>query len=142
MLFYEAHTKRVLADKKLSNEARQTSLAEVPRPVAPVMPLFVVSEPSTEGHPAAGDCALDGGEPAVAASLLVDPLSREQGDFRKEMGPEIFRALMLVVGGQPAPNCVDITQSKRSRSARTLKGFKRIASATSHPSIGFPSRIG
>lgn len=138
-LIYEAHTKRVLADKKLSNEARQARLAEVPRPVAPVMPLFIVSEPSTEaiqrqlimGQPSIGLVNDEGGQflggfamsaekrlgtlttlsrlwdrgefdrvrvgdgagsyygrrltlhlmvqPAVASSLLADPLAREQG---------------------------------------------------------------
>ena len=47
-LIHDTQTKLVLADKKLSSEAKQARLAETPRPTAPVMPLFIVSEPSTE----------------------------------------------------------------------------------------------
>lgn len=138
-LVYDAHAKRVLADKKLSSEAKQARLAETQRPTAPVMPLFIVSEPSTEaiqrqliiglpsiglvndeGEQFLGGYAMsaekrlgtlttlsrlwDRGEfdrvrigdgsgsyygrrltlhlmvqPAVASSLLADPLAREQG---------------------------------------------------------------
>jgi hypothetical protein len=138
-LIYDAHAKRVLADKKLSSEAKQARLAETPRPAAPVMPLFIVSEPSTEaiqrqliiGLPSIGLINDEGGQflggyamsaekrlgtlttlsrlwdrgefdrvrvgdgsgsyygrrltlhlmvqPAVASSLLADPLAREQG---------------------------------------------------------------
>jgi len=45
---YDAASKRILADKKLSAEAKQARLDEVEKPIAPVMPLFIVSEPSTE----------------------------------------------------------------------------------------------
>jgi len=45
---YEAAAKRILADRKLSAEAKQAKLAEIEKPKAPVMPLFIVSEPSTE----------------------------------------------------------------------------------------------
>ena len=138
-LVYDAHAKRVLADKKLSSEAKQARLAETQRPTAPVMPLFIVSEPSTEaiqrqliiGLPSIGLVNDEGGQflggyamsaekrlgtlttlsrlwdrgefdrvrigdgsgsyygrrltlhlmvqPAVASSLLADPLAREQG---------------------------------------------------------------
>jgi hypothetical protein len=138
-LIYDAHAKRVLADKKLSSEAKQARLADTPRPTAPVMPLFIVSEPSTEaiqrqliiGLPSIGLINDEGGQflggyamsaekrlgtlttlsrlwdrgefdrvrvgdgsgsyygrrltlhlmvqPAVASSLLADPLAREQG---------------------------------------------------------------
>lgn len=138
-LVYDAHAKRVLADKKLSSEAKQARLAETQRPAAPVMPLFIVSEPSTEaiqrqliiGLPSIGLVNDEGGQflggyamsaekrlgtlttlsrlwdrgefdrvrigdgsgsyygrrltlhlmvqPAVASSLLADPLAREQG---------------------------------------------------------------
>ena len=138
-LVYDAHAKRVLADKKLSSEAKQARLAETQRPTAPMMPLFIVSEPSTEaiqrqliiGLPSIGLVNDEGGQflggyamsaekrlgtlttlsrlwdrgefdrvrigdgsgsyygrrltlhlmvqPAVASSLLADPLAREQG---------------------------------------------------------------
>lgn len=138
-LIHDTQTKRVLADKKLSSEAKQSRLAETPRPTAPVMPLFIVSEPSTEaiqrqliiGLPSIGLVNDEGGQflggyamsaekrlgtlttlsrlwdrgefdrvrvgdgsgsyygrrltlhlmvqPAVASSLLADPLAREQG---------------------------------------------------------------
>lgn len=138
-LIYDAHAKRVLADKKMSSDAKQARLAETPRPAAPVMPLFIVSEPSTEaiqrqliiGLPSIGLINDEGGQflggyamsaekrlgtlttlsrlwdrgefdrvrvgdgsgsyygrrltlhlmvqPAVASSLLADPLAREQG---------------------------------------------------------------
>jgi len=45
---YEAAAKRILADRKLSAEAKQAKLGEIEKPKAPVMPLFIVSEPSTE----------------------------------------------------------------------------------------------
>ena len=44
----EAAAKRILADRKLSAEAKQAKLGEIEKPKAPVMPLFIVSEPSTE----------------------------------------------------------------------------------------------
>jgi hypothetical protein len=45
---YDAAAKRILADKKLSTTAKQAKLDEMDKPVSPVMPLFIVSEPSTE----------------------------------------------------------------------------------------------
>jgi hypothetical protein len=136
---YETTAKRILADKKLSPEAKQARLDEIEKPQAPVMPLLIVSEPSSEaiqrqliiGEPSIGLVNDEGGQflggfamspekrlgtlttlsrlwdrgefdrvrvgdgsgsyfgrrlclhlmvqPAVAASLLADPLAREQG---------------------------------------------------------------
>ena len=67
---YEAAAKRILADKKLSGEAKQAKLGELDKPKAPVMPLFIVSEPSTEaihrqlivGMPAIGLVNDEGGQ--------------------------------------------------------------------------------
>jgi len=47
-LVYEASAKRVLADKKLTAEGRKAKLAEFDKPKAPVMPMFIVSEPTSE----------------------------------------------------------------------------------------------
>lgn len=169
-LVYDAHAKRVLADKKLSSEAKQARLAETQRPTAPVMPLFIVSEPSTEaiqrqliiGLPSIGLVNDEGGQflggyamsaekrlgtlttlsrlwdrgefdrvrvgdgsgsyygrrltlhlmvqPAVASSLLADPLAREQG----------FLARCLVsfpqsTAGQRRYTETDITQTPAYR---------------------------
>ena len=139
LLVHDAATKRILGDKKLSNSDKQKQLTQTDRPVSPVMPLFIVSEPSTEaiqrqliiGLPSIGLVNDEGGQflggyamssekrlatlttlsriwdrgefdrvrvgdgsgsyygrrlalhlmvqPAVAASLLADPLAREQG---------------------------------------------------------------
>ncbi len=136
---YETAVKRVLADKKLSPDAKQAKLQELNKPAAPVMPLLIVSEPSSEaiqrqliiGEPSIGLINDEGGQflggfamsaekrlgtlttlsrlwdrgefdrvrvgdgsgsyygrrlclhlmvqPAVASSLLADPLAREQG---------------------------------------------------------------
>lgn len=136
---YETTSKRILADKKLSPEAKQAQLQALTKPQAPVMPLLIVSEPSSEaiqrqliiGEPSIGLVNDEGGQflggfamspekrlstlttlsrlwdrgefdrvrvgdgsgsyygrrlclhlmvqPAVAASLLADPLAREQG---------------------------------------------------------------
>ena len=136
---YEATSKRILADRKLSPAAKQAKLAELEKPTAPVMPLLIVSEPSSEaiqrqfiiGLPSIGLVNDEGGQflggyamsaekrlgtltmlsrlwdrgefdrvrvgdgsgsyygrrlslhlmvqPAVASSLLADPLAREQG---------------------------------------------------------------
>jgi hypothetical protein len=45
---FEAQAKRILADKKLSAEARQAKLAELNKPTAPIMPMLIVSEPTSE----------------------------------------------------------------------------------------------
>ena len=45
---YDAAAKRILGDRKLSADAREAKLGELDKPKAPVMPLFIVSEPSTE----------------------------------------------------------------------------------------------
>lgn len=136
---YETTSRRILADKKLSPEAKQARLHELQKPKAPVMPLLIVSEPSSEaiqrqliiGEPSIGLVNDEGGQflggfamssekrlgtlttlsrlwdrgefdrvrvgdgsgsyygrrlclhlmvqPAVATSLLADPLAREQG---------------------------------------------------------------
>lgn len=136
---YEVASKRILGDKKLSNEAKQARLRELDKPTAPVMPLMIVSEPTTEalqrqliiGEPSIGLVNDEAGQllgghsmsqekrlgmlttlsrlwdrgefdrvrvgdgsgsyygrrlcmhlmvqPMVAASLLADPLAREQG---------------------------------------------------------------
>lgn len=136
---YETTSKRILADKKLSPEVKQARLQELTKPQAPVMPLLIVSEPSSEaiqrqliiGEPSIGLVNDEGGQflggfamsaekrlgtlttlsrlwdrgefdrvrvgdgsgsyygrrlclhlmvqPAVASSLLADPLAREQG---------------------------------------------------------------
>lgn len=67
---HDTATKQILADRKLNNEAKQAKLAELPRPQAPVMPLHIVSEPSTEaiqrqliiGLPAIGLVNDEGGQ--------------------------------------------------------------------------------
>lgn len=136
---YEATSKRILADKKLNPAAKQARINELVKPTAPVMPLLIVSEPSSEaiqrqfiiGLPSIGLVNDEGGQflggyamsaekrlgtltmlsrlwdrgefdrvrvgdgsgsyygrrlslhlmvqPAVASSLLADPLAREQG---------------------------------------------------------------
>lgn len=136
---YETYSKHILADKKLSPDAKQAKLAGLDKPTAPVMPLLIVSEPSSEaiqrqliiGLPSIGLVNDEGGQflggyamsadkrlgtlttlsrlwdrgefdrvrvgdgsgsyfgrrlslhlmvqPAVASSLLADPLAREQG---------------------------------------------------------------
>ncbi len=136
---YEIAIKRVLNDKKLSAETKEAQLAALEKPTAPVMPLMIVSEPSSEaiqrqliiGLPSIGLVNDEGGQflggyamsaekrlgtlttlsrlwdrgefdrvrvgdgsgsyfgkrlslhlmvqPAVATSLLADPLAREQG---------------------------------------------------------------
>lgn len=45
---YDASAKRILADKKLSHEASSAKLDKIEKPKSPVMPLFIVSEPTTE----------------------------------------------------------------------------------------------
>lgn len=45
---FEAQSKRILADKKLSTDARQAKLAELGKPTAPIMPMLIVSEPTSE----------------------------------------------------------------------------------------------
>lgn len=45
---HEVAAKRILGDNKLSAEAKRAKLEEIEKPKAPVMPLFIVSEPSTE----------------------------------------------------------------------------------------------
>lgn len=47
-LVYEASAKRVVGDKKLSPEGRKAKLAELDKPKAPVMPLHIISEPTSE----------------------------------------------------------------------------------------------
>ena len=139
MEIYETTTKRILSDKKLSPEDRQAQLIALEKSCAPVMPLLIVSEPSTEaiqrqliiGLPSIDLINDEGGQflggfamspekrlgtlttlsrlwdrgefdrvrvgdgsgsyygrrlslhlmvqPAVATSLLADPLAREQG---------------------------------------------------------------
>lgn len=67
---YEAAAKRILADRKLDAAARQAKLADLSKPTAPVMPLYIVSEPSAEaiqrqlivGQPAIGLVNDEGGQ--------------------------------------------------------------------------------
>ena len=67
---YETTSRRILADKKLSPEAKQARLHELHKPKAPVMPLLIVSEPSSEaiqrqliiGEPSIGLVNDEGGQ--------------------------------------------------------------------------------
>jgi len=67
---YETTSRRILADKKLSPEAKQERLHELQKPKAPVMPLLIVSEPSSEaiqrqliiGEPSIGLVNDEGGQ--------------------------------------------------------------------------------
>ncbi|NBO82818.1 MAG: DUF3987 domain-containing protein, partial [Betaproteobacteria bacterium] len=67
---YETTSRRILADKKLSPEAKQARLHELQKPKAPVMPLLIVSEPSSEaiqrqliiGEPSIGLVNDEGGQ--------------------------------------------------------------------------------
>lgn len=136
---YDATIKRIVNNKKYTPEQREQLLSEVEKPKSPVMPLYLVSEPSAEaihrqlmqGLPAVGLINDEGGQflggyamsqdkrlgtlttlsrlwdrgefdrvrvgdgagsyfgrrlnlhlmlqPMIAASLLADPLAREQG---------------------------------------------------------------
>jgi hypothetical protein len=67
---YETTSRRILADKKLSPEAKEARLHELHKPKAPVMPLLIVSEPSSEaiqrqliiGEPSIGLVNDEGGQ--------------------------------------------------------------------------------
>lgn len=67
---YETTAKRILADKKLSPELKQERLGALNKPVAPVMPLLIVSEPTSEaiqrqliiGEPSIGLVNDEGGQ--------------------------------------------------------------------------------
>lgn len=47
-ILYDAEAKRILGDKQMSHEAREAKLDALDKPKSPVMPLFIVSEPTTE----------------------------------------------------------------------------------------------
>ena len=67
---YETTSKRILADKKLSPEAKQAQLQALTKPQAPVMPLLIVA---TDGIERRRDTNDRQREPVLLRGLLFTP---------------------------------------------------------------------